>query len=208
MSLEAIILIVILGVVVLLEYYSDKRNKNLIKKLLEEIKISKENQEILKSLAYVDYLTDVNNRRSLEKILDHELKRIKRTKGNLSIVMLDLDNFKELNDSLGHTTGDKILRDFAKIMKEISREIDIVCRYGGDEFVIILPETNEEGAKKFSIKIKEKIEKNTFEIKDKKIKIGVTIGILELNPNYIDLSIEEIIRIVDQRMYKNKNGKL
>jgi diguanylate cyclase (GGDEF)-like protein len=94
----------------------------------------------LEEMSRRDYLTDLYNRRALMEKLDFEIKRRNRTKTSLSVVMLDLDHFKQVNDTHGHQVGDQVLVQVADLLRKTVREIDIVGRYGGEEFLVILPD--------------------------------------------------------------------
>lgn len=110
--------------------------------------------------AYKDPLTGLYNRRYLYEKLESELKRLNRSKSTLSLVIIDIDHFKKLNDKYGHLAGDKILTLVSKIFKANSREIDTIARWGGEEFAIILPDTDNQGALKYAERIRKAIEKS------------------------------------------------
>jgi diguanylate cyclase (GGDEF)-like protein/PAS domain S-box-containing protein len=110
--------------------------------LIEAEKLRKE----LREQAIRDSLTGLFNRRYLEETLAHEVARAIRARSPLSLVMLDMDNFKQLNDELGHDMGDAVLRSVSRFVAKHVRAQDVVCRYGGDEFVVVMPETPLEGA--------------------------------------------------------------
>ena len=113
--------------------------------------------EETKMLSLTDPLTELPNRRHLDIMIDAELKRSERYNRSLSLLLIDLDNFKLYNDRKGHIAGDKILIKYAKFMKSSIRNIDFICRYGGDEFVVVLPETDESFAKAVAERIRKKI---------------------------------------------------
>ena len=100
-----------------------------------------------------DWLTGLYNRRYFEETLADHISAATRYNRELSLVLFDLDDFKQINDTHGHAAGDKALRQFATLLKETARQADIVCRYGGDEFVILLPETNLANARQFAERI-------------------------------------------------------
>jgi diguanylate cyclase (GGDEF)-like protein len=108
----------------------------------------------LEELALTDELTRISNRRGFEKSLTNELYRARRMGTPLALVMFDLDRFKLVNDTWGHAQGDVVLREFARLLRETSRHIDAVGRYGGEEFCVVLPTTDLEGARAFAEKVR------------------------------------------------------
>jgi diguanylate cyclase (GGDEF)-like protein len=102
-----------------------------------------------------DWLTGLHNRRYFEDSLADQVEIAQRYDRELSVVLFDIDNFKQTNDTAGHAAGDEVLKQFAEILKATARKADIVCRYGGDEFVALLPETGPENAKHFIERIDE-----------------------------------------------------
>jgi two-component system cell cycle response regulator len=171
--------------------------------LIEKIKEAKEEEKKLHKLIYIDELTNVFNRRGLKEILAEKIAETKRSKKKkLSIIISDLDNFKYYNDKYGHEAGDNLLKTYSKIIKNNIREYDIVARYGGDEFVIVLPETSFPEAKI----VAERIRKKLIEESEKKGKrISASFGITEY-PN-ITKNPENIIRDADKALYEAKNIK-
>ena len=119
-------------------------------------------RENLKQQAIRDPLTGLYNRRYLREAMDHELNRASRRSTNLGVLMLDLDHFKRFNDEHGHDTGDFILSEFSRLVRLVIRDEDIPCRYGGEEFTILLPETNRDGTFNVAEKIRKKIRENVF----------------------------------------------
>ena len=113
--------------------------------------------ERLEVLALTDSLTQTLNRRALMDRLDSELDRARRYSLTLSLLMVDLDHFKIVNDSFGHLAGDEALRGVARVLQREARSVDVVARYGGEEFVVILPETGEDGAVKVAERIRARV---------------------------------------------------
>jgi two-component system, cell cycle response regulator len=120
------------------------------------------NFDRMKQLAYVDGLTGIHNRRFFEMRIVEELERAGRFQGRMSVIMVDIDNFKKLNDEFGHLLGDEILRSVSSVLKQQLRKMDMVCRYGGDEFAIMVPETTGENALRVAEKLRRQVETHDF----------------------------------------------
>lgn len=114
--------------------------------------------ERMRQLAYVDGLTGIHNRRFFEMRIVEELERASRFQGRMSIIMVDIDHFKRLNDEFGHLLGDEVLRGVAGILKQQLRKMDMVCRYGGEEFAVVVPETTGDNAVTVAEKLRRQIE--------------------------------------------------
>lgn len=160
---------------------------------IENVKVYKE----LKHLTITDPLTRIYNYRHFSKSLDYEVKRNHRVSGDLSVMMIDVDDFKEYNDSYGHLEGDVLLKEIGRILKTNLRETDIVCRYAGDEFSVILPNTNAYGAQHAALKVKKAAE-------DFKFRQPVTLSV-GISHCYDGLSSHELIQRADQALYEAKN---
>jgi diguanylate cyclase (GGDEF)-like protein len=130
----------------------------------------------MEKLAITDSLTDVFNRMHLYSRLEEEVYQAMRYQHPLSCLMLDIDNFKEVNDKFGHLVGDAILKEFASVIKGDIRKSDLLARYGGDEFVILMPHVDLEGALRNAERIREKIAKYVFLADDKRVKLTLSIG--------------------------------
>jgi diguanylate cyclase (GGDEF)-like protein len=120
-------------------------------------------QRQAEKMAETDPLTNVYNRRKFSRLLDQEIKRVERYDRFLSIVLLDIDHFKRVNDTYGHDAGDYVLRKITELIKENKRITDTLARYGGEEFVIILPETDVKGASRQIERMRKTIEKTSFD---------------------------------------------
>jgi len=174
-------------------------------KLLEanrllENRVKQRTQE-LEALSATDPLTGIHNRRSIFELLEIELKRSSRHRASFSLLMLDIDLFKSINDRFGHHVGDIVLQNVCQECIEELREIDSMGRIGGEEFIILLPETNVEGAEKIAERIRKRIEENEIIIESEKIKVTVSIGVTK---NQIDESKESLLKRSDQAMYLSK----
>ncbi len=145
-----------------------------------------------------DELTGLYNRRYLREYAEHEIKRARRYNSSFSILLLDLDNFKEINDTLGHLKGDLALKKFANILIETIRESDIAARYGGDEFILLLPDTTYKGAFRLAQRIIERLKNENIE----GIPLSCSIGIA----TYPDDGViwEELFETADRSLYSAK----
>ena len=161
--------------------------------------------ESLKVLTIKDSLTGAFNRRKLDEDLRHEILRAVRYNRKFSILMIDIDWFKNYNDFHGHVKGDELLRRIVKIISKNIRSVDRLYRYGGEEFIIILFETDREGASKVAEKIRYIIGKEYFEGEEDSQpnkKITVSIGVTTFSPNINDK--DELIREADLALYESK----
>ncbi|WP_353684586.1 GGDEF domain-containing protein [Thermodesulfovibrio sp. 3907-1M] len=154
---------------------------------------------------YFDELTSVYNRTAGMNRLMEEMARAKRHSQHLSIAMLDIDNFKSINDTYGHLAGDKVLNHIALQIKNFLRTGDVVSRYGGEEFLIILPETDEIKAFMAMERVRENIAKKAVKIGNEKIFITVSIGIAEIETN--DTLTEAIQRADMALLQAKRTGK-
>jgi diguanylate cyclase (GGDEF)-like protein len=163
------------------------------------------NNAQLYELAITDGLTKLFIFRHFHYLLDNEIKRALRYRHALSLLMLDIDNFKEINDGYGHQVGDELLRTIAKTIAGDCRKIDLPSRYGGEEFAIILPETKKENAQVIAERLRYKIENLVLEIKDgPTVSPTISIGIAAL-PNDAD-NKEDLIGKADKALYFAKNS--
>lgn len=180
---------------------------NFLQPVAERLVISMANcilYEKTKELSLKDYLTNCPNRRALDLQLDYEYRRAKRYQEPFSILALDIDHFKKLNDLYGHLVGDKILQELADLMRVEVRDIDMVSRFGGEEFVILLPETNEEQAMIVAERIRKRVAENIFLKKKEKIKMTVSVGVASY---FEDMDgIQELLNGADLKLYSAKES--
>ncbi len=155
----------------------------------------------LRELSVTDPLTGLFNRGYLNRMLKAEIKKLSRREEWLSCIMIDIDYFKQINDTYGHITGDVVLTELANIMREQSRESDILTRYGGEEFVLLLPQTNPEGAVILAEKIRLAVEKNEFHTGELTISITISCGVHGIRDF---LEGRNLIQYSDEALYRAK----
>jgi len=158
-------------------------------------------QEELKRLASTDYLTGLYNRRYFFMIGNELLEIAKRYHKNMSVIILDIDKFKSINDTYGHDIGDVALKELSKTIKNRTRESDVVSRFGGEEFVILLPETSLEQAKKLAEDLRSSVEKIEINLPDnEKLKFTISIGVAEVKVESGE-NLEKAIKNADEALY-------
>ena len=172
---------------------------------IENLLLHKQTQK-LRALAERDELTGVNNRRNLMALFQRELDRSRRYGSVLSVAMVDIDFFKSFNDTYGHQAGDEVLRQIAQVLVSASREIDIIGRYGGEEFVALLPETNLEQAKVYAERLRARVELRGHDFRTRFPKtrpLSISVGVTQAVPQSGD-DVERIIGRVDEALYEAK----
>lgn len=177
-----------------------------IEEFIVRINRQLQRKQIFDQSVMIDELTQVYNRRFLSDLLERYIKDYERTGVPFSVSLLDLDYFKNINDQYGHLTGDKVLETFASFLKENIRSTDSVFRYGGEEFVILFPRTNDEEAKEVVKRILDEFSKVTFMEHGEPFNISFSAGIYMAN-NHEEGSVE-ILKMADQALYEAKeNGR-
>lgn len=181
------------------------RIKRLHDQLQEKVFQLEQAKERLRELAVKDGLTGLYNHRYFKRFLTQEINRANRHKSQVSLIMMDIDHFKNYNDTHGHLAGDEVLRNVAKLMTENIRSIDVAARYGGEEFVIVLPQTNKNAAKIVAEKLRTLVGNQKFQSEDTQPngKITISMGVATFPENATD--IEELIHQADQRLYHAKS---
>lgn len=156
-------------------------------------------------LAQLDSLTELWNHGYFQYLLLSELEKTRANQAPLSLILIDIDHFKVYNDTLGHQAGDKILKNLASLLKDQSRKMDFVCRYGGEEFAIILPKTDKKETILIAERLREDIEKHTFANEDifPTKKLTVSLGISSFPED--GLLPAELISASDKALYRAKN---
>ena len=187
-----------------------------VKKPIDEIEVIariqsalrlKKLQDKLKELAMKDNLTGLYNYALLLELLGNEMAKQQRNKNDIAYVMLDIDHFKEVNDNYGHATGNVVIKELANILVKSVRRGDIIARYGGDEFGIVLQGTTPETACQLCERIRKRVELFNFNANSQTIRITVSIGVF-FKGFMNDISIHEVIQKSDQKLYLAKhNGR-
>ena len=162
--------------------------------------------ETVERQAVTDELTGLANVRAFTSILDRELERSRRFESELALLLMDLDDFKLVNDTYGHQQGDEVLAQVARVLRELSRELDTPARYGGEEMAVVLPQTDVEGAKMLA----ERIRKGVKALRVPRVDGG---GVLEVTASFGVASVpdsaadrESLIAAADAALYRAKRG--
>ena len=184
----------------------DRQDLTLLSRLIEQATIAFERASLceeMSSLGVTDELTKLFNGRYLQQSLEREVSRCRRYGSVLALIFLDLDHFKRINDCHGHLMGSECLAEVAQIMMHSVRDVDILARYGGDEFVVILPEATVATARMVAERLHESIGKHVFlEAAGIKARLTVSIGIAGF-PDHAQTK-EDLIRKADEAMYRAK----
>ena len=156
--------------------------------------------ERVKQLAYLDGLTGIFNRRFFEMRINEEIERARRYGTGMAVIIADIDHFKHLNDEFGHLLGDEVLRQVSSIFHQQVRKMDVVCRYGGEEFAILLTQTNEQQALKVAEKLRRQVQGWQFPGVPRAITISAGVAAFPTHGR----SRDEIVRTADKGLYAAK----
>ncbi len=167
-------------------------------------RFARENK-MLEKLAVTDYLTGIYNIRYFYRRLEEEFSRAKRYQIQLCCMMLDIDNFKKINDTYGHKIGDIVLREFAQLVRGLSRQSDVFARYGGEEFIMLLPQTSLKGAVTEAERIRKAVSDHQFMGLEKKERITVSIGIA-IGPHEKVKTSDDLIALADDALFAAKKS--
>ena len=180
---------------------SNEKSEELTRELLDA------NQR-LKELVFRDGLTGLYNHRYFQEALSKELARAQRYQSCLSLIMFDIDFFKKVNDSYGHPAGDLVLMNIARVIEGTIRPNDIISRYGGEEFALILPETNEAGMKVFAERLRRSVEGLVSLVGKQQIKVTISSGGVTFSPEQTGVDKAMLIDSADRALYQSKqNGR-
>jgi diguanylate cyclase (GGDEF)-like protein len=171
-----------------------------IKSLQDELKRS---NEILKELSNTDYLTKLHNRRFLREVLEREFHRATRKKEPLSVIMTDIDHFKQVNDTYGHQEGDQVISQVGRYIGAMVRRYDTAVRYGGEEFVAVLPDTPLENALQFAERLRLGVQQLSFAGSIKDLTVTLSFGVATFPLGAIDCP-DSLVRQADEALYRAK----
>ncbi len=204
------IIVLIIGIYFINSIYRrqkniEKLNMVLEKKVKQRTKELEQNVQKLHEMATMDFLTQVPNRRYFFDLSNKLFSLAKRDKTELSLLMIDIDFFKKINDEHGHFVGDEVLKLVSKKIQTNIRTSDILARVGGEEFVVLLNETGKEGATTIAEKLRQIVENTTFTYGNEKIKVTISIGISVLS-FLSDETIDDILHRADEALYISKHS--
>ena len=182
------------------------RDQRSIGKVISFIDFSLQKQLMkkLEQVAALDGLTGVYNRQHFDKCVTNELSRLQRYGGALSLIMLDLDNFKYINDTYGHEAGDVALVGLVKSFRKIMRESDLIARFGGDEFMILLPQTDLAAGCVLAERMRLNLRELSIDCNDQVLNLRASFGVSGVDSNAL-ISVKDLYRRADQAMYQAKN---
>lgn len=165
------------------------------------------NEKLLR-LSNTDMLTNLNNRRSFYLEAQKQLDNAKRYNHITALIMMDIDFFKKINDKFGHLVGDKVLQDVSKIIIESTRSSDIKCRFGGEEFIVMLPQTDKENTLITADKIRNNVEMYKFAYDDLLVPVTLSLGVAlsHKNGQFIDIDLSKMINRADIALYEAKES--
>lgn len=177
--------------------------KELLARVKTQLKIHKMEKE-LRLLALIDPMTKLYNRRYFTSITEHSISFAQRERQELSVIMIDIDDFKNINDTYGHQIGDDVIVLVANTLMKIQRKSDIVCRYGGEEFVILLPNTSLENAKKVAEHARKEVESlSVLDSSQQEISFTISLGVSCVNVDDEE-TIEKSLKRADDALYNAK----
>jgi two-component system, cell cycle response regulator len=161
-------------------------------------------QEQMRHLAETDPLTNCYNRRALNEKLEQEMDRAARYATMLTALMVDIDNFKQINDTYGHLMGDRVLKQIASLLKREQRSVDIVARYGGEEFVVLLPETTNAESRNFAERLLRRVEGHDFGEPSRPVRVTISVGIASYPDERVSDG-ESLLKLADKHLYRAKS---
>lgn len=173
---------------------------------LTDVELLRRQVKYLRTLVHTDELTGLSNLRHFNETLGLELERTRRTSQPTCLILMDLDNFKEVNDNYGHEVGNSVLGHLSDLMRRAIRRLDTPCRFGGDEFAIILPGTGLDQGIALAERLRTLIRNSPFEMGSIRLEIGASMGVGVYEAERGDLSESEFIEGVDRLLYQSKRN--
>lgn len=171
---------------------------------LSDVELLRKQVEYLRALVHTDELTGLSNLRHFNETLGLELERTRRTGQPTCLILMDLDNFKEVNDSYGHEVGNSVLFHLAELLRSATRRLDTPCRFGGDEFAIVLPGTGLEQGIGLAERLRALIQRSPFEMGSIRVQIGASMGVGVYEADAGEISEREFVEGVDRLLYLSK----
>ncbi len=179
-----------------------------VRNITDRKRAEEESQRFIKKLETLsseDSLTGLQNRRMIFERIQHEIERVRRYKAELALIFCDLDYFKDINDTYGHKAGDEVLMTIADILRRSVRTSDVIGRYGGDEFLIVLPQTSLKGAQELAERIRVAVQDTRFEMTDGK-SVGTTMSIGVAFYDGTETDVDTLISRIDTALYVSKRS--
>ena len=170
--------------------------------MLQLLRKLDETEQQLQVLSHTDELTQTHNRRYFMQYLEQELKRAQRSRLTFSIAILDMDNFKQINDQWGHLAGDEVLREMTRIFREYIRQADVFARYGGDEFIFLFPQTSRQEIQHWADRIYTAFAEKMIRFEDADIRPSFSIGVAVFDPSVN--SLDDLLKQADEALYLAK----
>ncbi|MDQ7050713.1 MAG: GGDEF domain-containing protein [Enterobacterales bacterium] len=192
--------ILITSIIIFIAYFYESTSQKAFKAIAINRKIEKRYMRELETHSYTDPLTQLYNRRYFEDQFEVEYNKIDRYKNSFCLIMVDIDHFKLINDEKGHQVGDLLLQEFSALLTTNTRSSDILCRWGGEEFMLLLPNSDRQKA----LAIAEKLRENTrLEVFSCNVKMTISLGLIEVSNT--ELRKRSIMNRVDQALYQAKS---
>jgi two-component system, cell cycle response regulator len=186
----------------------NKETEGFLSQVANQSHIVMENSRLferVRNLSVRDSLTDLYNHRHSMELAENEFQRVGRYQESFSILMIDLDHFKQVNDEHGHQAGDGVLREIAQVLRDTLRTVDAVGRYGGEEFVAVLPHTGEDEARLTAERVRKRIAEHVFRVGDRALQVTVSVGVASYPADDVD-SASTLVKAADRALYRAKEA--